>query len=99
MNNKYDALVDIQKTEPEKRAEMADRAVTVCESIKDYHACIIVPDRHFAQFVLNDLYESVKDSEYTASEFVSAKKDRISFVNGSYIDIKITNNKEGVIYG
>ena len=38
---------------------------------------------------LNCLYEAVKDSDDTVDEVVSYKPNRISFKNGSYIQIEI----------
>lgn len=105
MNNHYceifgydvDRIIDI--TKPGFYGEDLEDAVESCECLEDYSVGILVPDASDIRSVLDELYDLVKDSAYTVSEFVSAKPNRISFITGSYIDVKNVNNKRGEANG
>lgn len=84
-------FIDI--TKPGEYGFELEEAVRLCETAKDFSVRIVVPDKCDIKSVLDDLYDFVKDSVKTVSEFVSAKQNRISFVTGSYIDVESLNSK------
>jgi len=68
-------------------------AVRLCETAKNSLVIIIAQDKEGINSVLNILYDLVKNSSYTVSEFVRAKQYQISFINGSHIDVETANYK------
>lgn len=92
-----DRLIDI--TKPGCYGEILEDAVEACECLEDHSVGILVPDVSDIKSVLDELYDLVKNSAYTVSEFVSAKPNRISFTTGSHIDVISVNNKGGEIDG
>ena len=97
MTENYDRQIEILIPYPQPGfyGDVLEDTVELCECFKNYSARIVVPDISAINAVLDELYDIVKNSAYTVSEFVNAKPDRISFVNGSYIDIESANNKKG----
>lgn len=79
-------IIDLMNNDYWER-EIAD-AVKACESEKNYSATILVPHGFDVKKLLDSLYYLVENSVYTVSDIVSYKRNRVSFITGSYIQIE-----------
>ena len=87
MNLKYVMNIDATKPNDNLLNNLTD-AVRLCETVNRIICKVIVLNKEDINSVLDCLYDLVKDSDYTVSEFVSAKPNRISFITGSYIYVE-----------
>jgi len=83
----------IDMTSPGYYREDIIEAIETCETKNNCSATVVVNHDCDAKSVLDYIYEIVKNSQYTVTEPVSYKQNRISFITGSYLQIE-TKEKE-----